>query len=501
MSAAVEISPPLVLPFVDGRFVDPHSDRAVPVINPSNGRQLLAIPAGSDADVDRAVQAARKAFEDGRWSEAAPSFRKKVLHRFADLIAEHAAELDALDAGEMGKPVGQLMGSAARAAGCVRFYAEAIDKITGEVYGSDKNDLVLQRRVPRGVVGAITPWNFPVYVALFKIAPALAAGNCCVIKPSEWSSRSAIRLAQLAIEAGVPGGVLNVVPGVGETVGRALGLHNDVDMISFTGSTMVGKLMLQYAGQSNMKVVMTETGGKSPQIVFADGIDLDVAAASIASFLVTNAGQICTVGSRLLVQRSAEAALIDKIQARLQKIVMGDALDPKTTFGPLVSAKQHARVLRYIENAPADGAQLVMGGRAALSQSGGYFVEPTLFRNVAPKSALAQEEVFGPVLSVIKFKDEEEAVAIANDIAYGLGAGIWTQSVRRATSVSKRIRAGTVWVNTYRAVSFLMPFGGYKASGLGRENGAEAIEGYLQTKSVWINNGPGGGNPFIMKTT
>ena len=337
------------------------------------------------------MQAARKAFEDGRWSDAAPSFRKKVLHRFADLIAEHAAELDALDAGEMGKPVGQLMGSAARAAGCVRFYAEAIDKIAGEVYGSDKNDLVLQRRVPRGVVGAITPWNFPVYVALFKIAPALAAGNCCVIKPSEWSSRSAIRLAQLAIEAGVPGGVLNVVPGVGETVGRALGLHNDVDMISFTGSTVVGKLMLQYAGQSNMKVVMTETGGKSPQIVFADGIDLDVAAASIASFLVTNAGQICTVGSRLLVQRSAEAALIDKIQSRLQKIVMGDALDPKTTFGPLVSAKQHARVLRYIENAPADGAQLVMGGKPALGQSGGYFVEPTLFRNVAPKSALAQD--------------------------------------------------------------------------------------------------------------
>jgi acyl-CoA reductase-like NAD-dependent aldehyde dehydrogenase len=491
MSAAVEISPPLVLPFVDGRFVDPHSDRAVPVVNPSNGRQLLAIPAGSDADVDRAVQAARQAFEDGRWSEAAPSFRKKVMHRFADLIAEHAAELDALDAGEMGKPVGQLMGSAARAAGCVRFYAEAIDKITGEVYGSDKNDLVLQRRVPRGVVGAITPWNFPVYVALFKIAPALAAGNCCVIKPSEWSSRSTIRLAQLAIEAGVPGGVLNVVPGVGETVGRALGLHNDVDMISFTGSTVVGKLMLQYAGQSNMKVVMTETGGKSPQIVFADGIDLDVAAASIASFLVTNAGQICTVGSRLLVQRSAEAALVEKIQASLQKIVMGDALDPKTTFGPLVSAKQHARVLRYIENASTDGAQLVMGGKPALSQSGGYFVEPTLFRNVAPQSALAQEEVFGPVLSVIAFDDEDEAVRIANDTIYGLAAYVWTASLTTGMRMAKRIRS-SVRIHSAAATG---EGAGYAAtneatrqSGIGAEGGVTGMEGYLRRQRVWFSH-------------
>lgn len=491
MSAAVEIPSPQVLPFVDGRFVDPHSDRAVPVFNPSNGRQLLAIPAGSDADIDRAVQAARKAFEDGRWSEAAPSFRKKVLHRFADLIAQHAAELDALDAGEMGKPVGQLMGSAARAAGCVRFYAEAIDKITGEVYGSDKNDLVLQRRVPRGVVGAITPWNFPVYVALFKIAPALAAGNCCVIKPSEWSSRSAIRLAQLAVEAGVPGGVLNVVPGVGETVGRALGLHNDVDMISFTGSTVVGKLMLQYAGQSNMKVVMTETGGKSPQIVFADGIDLDIAAASIASFLVTNAGQICTVGSRLLVQRSAEAALVEKIQARLQKIVMGDALDPQTTVGPLVSARQQARVLRYIENASADGAQLVMGGKPALSQSGGYFVEPTLFRNVAPQSAIAQEEVFGPVLSVIAFDDEDQAVRIANDTIYGLAAYVWTASLTTGMRMAKRIRSS---VRIHSAA----PSGegaGYAAtneatrqSGIGAEGGVTGMEGYLRRQRVWFSH-------------
>jgi acyl-CoA reductase-like NAD-dependent aldehyde dehydrogenase len=491
MQALVEVPKPLVLPFVVGAFVDPDSDRAVPVINPSNGRQLLTIPAGSDVDVDRAVKAARQAFEDGRWSEAPPSFRKKVLHRFADLIAENAAQLDVLDAGEMGKPVGQMMGSAARAAGCVRFYAEAIDKINGEVYGSDKNDLVLQRRVPRGVVGAITPWNFPVYVALFKIAPALAAGNCVVIKPSEWSSRSAIRLAQLAIEAGLPPGVLNVVPGVGETVGRALGLHGDVDMISFTGSTGVGKLMLQYAGQSNMKVVMTETGGKSPQIVFADGIDLDIAAASIAGFLVTNAGQICTVGTRLLVQRSAEAALVEKIQARLQKVVMGDALDPKTTFGPLVSAKQHARVLRYIDTARSEGAQLVMGGRPALGHSGGYFVEPTVFRNVAPSSAIAQEEVFGPVLSVIAFDDEDEAVRIANDTIYGLAAYVWTASLTTGMRMAKRIRS-SVRIHsaapTGEGAGYAATNEATRQSGIGAEGGMTGMEAYLRRQRVWFSH-------------
>jgi acyl-CoA reductase-like NAD-dependent aldehyde dehydrogenase len=285
--------------------------------------------------------------------------------------------------------------------------------------------------------------------------------------------------------------VLNVVPGVGETVGRALGLHNDVDMISFTGSTVVGKLMLQYAGQSNMKVVMTETGGKSPQIVFADGIDLDIAAASIASFLVTNAGQICTVGSRLLVQRSAETALVEKIQSRLQKIVMGDALDPKTTVGPLVSARQQARVLRYIENASADGAQLVMGGKPALSQSGGYFVEPTLFRNVAPKSAIAQEEVFGPVLSVIAFDDEDEAVRIANDTIYGLAAYVWTTSLTTGMRMAKRIRSS---VRIHSAA----PSGegaGYAAtneatrqSGIGAEGGVTGMEGYLRRQRVWFSH-------------
>lgn len=491
MRAATEVLGEIALPLIDGAFVQPQSDKTVPVINPSNGKQLLSIPVGSDADVDRAVAAARRAFEDGRWSETAPSFRKKVLHRFADLIAENAAELDIMDAGEMGKPVGQFMGSAAKAAGCVRFYVEAIDKITGEVYASDKNDLVIQRRVPRGVVGAITPWNFPTYVALFKLAPALAAGNSVVIKPSEWSTRSAIRLAQLALAAGLPPGVLNVVPGVGETVGRALGLHPDVDMISFTGSAMVGKLMLQYAGQSNMKVVMTECGGKSPQIVFADGVDLDVAAASIASFLLTNQGQICTVGSRLLVQRSAEKELVEKISARLAKIVMGSALDPKTTFGPLVSAKQHARVMRYIETAKSEGAELVLGGCPAMPDSGGFFVEPTLFRNVAPKSTIAQEEIFGPVLSVIPFDDEAEAIAIANDTIYGLAAYAWTASLSTGMRLAKKIRSS---IRIHSAAPSGEGAGHAAAnepvrqSGIGIEGGVEGMEAYLRRQRVWFTH-------------
>lgn len=478
-------------PFLNGKSVQPHSDQAVPVINPSNGRQLLSIPLGSDADVDRAVAAAREAFEDGRWSEAPPSFRKRVLHRFADLIAENSDQLNAMDGGEMGKPIGQLMGSAAKAAGCVRFYAEAIDKIHGEVYDSDKNDLVLQRRVPRGVVAAVTPWNFPVYVALFKIAPALATGNCVVIKPSEWSTRSALRLAQLAMEAGLPAGALNVVPGVGETVGKALALHGDVDMISFTGSTVVGKLMLQYAGQSNMKVVMTECGGKSPQIVYDDGIDLDVAAASIASFLVTNAGQICAVGSRLLVQRSAEAALVKKISAKLRTIVMGDALDPKTTFGPLVSAKQHERVMCYIDTARDEGAELVMGGRIALPESGGYFVEPTLFRNVSPTSALAQEEVFGPVLSVIPFDNEADAVRIANDTIYGLAAYVWTANLSTGMRMAKKIRSSVRIHSAAPAgegAAYAAANEPARQSGIGVEGGMAGMEAYLRRQRVWFSH-------------
>jgi acyl-CoA reductase-like NAD-dependent aldehyde dehydrogenase len=480
-----------VVPYIDGVFSDSEDATTVEVINPSNGRHLLSIPAGCAADVDRAVLSARRAFEDGRWSETPPSFRKQVLHRFADLIAAEATALDCLDAGEMGKPVGEALFNATAASVRVRFCAEAVDKVMGSAFASDRQSLVTQRRVPRGVVAAVTPWNFPTFNAVLKVAAALAGGNCVVLKPSELSSRSAVRLAQLALEAGLPPGVLNVVPGLGETVGRALGLHMNVDMITFTGSTEVGKWMMQYAGQSNLKVVMVECGGKSPQIVFDDGLDLDAVAESIARFLLTNQGQICSVGSRLLVQRAIEPALVERIAQRFAKIVMGDALEPKTTFGPLVSAKQCSRVMRYIETGQEDGARLVAGGRRALEDRGGYFVEPTLFRNVSPAARIAREEIFGPVLSVIPFDDEVEALRIANDTPYGLSAQVWTTNLSTGMRMAKGIRS-SVRVNA-AATAGEGPGHAYSSepagqSGVGAEGGLPGIESYLRRQLIWINH-------------
>jgi acyl-CoA reductase-like NAD-dependent aldehyde dehydrogenase len=491
MNLNSETIEPTVAPFLDGAFSRSESDATVEVINPSNGRHLLTIPAGSDVDVDRAVASARRAFEDGRWSEAQPSFRMKTLHRLADLIAADGAALDALDAGEMGKPIAIARGNAAAAANLMHFCAETVDKVMGDVYGSDKGSLVLQRRVPRGVVAAVVPWNSPTANAVSKLAPALAAGNCVVLKPSELSSRSAIHLAQLAMEAGIPEGVLNAVPGRGETVGRALGLHMDVDMMAFTGSTEVGKLMLQYAGQSNMKSVMAECGGKSPQIVFADGVDLEAASDWIAGFLLTNQGQICTVGSRLLVHRSIESVMIEHIAARFNRIVVGDALDPTTTFGPLASAKQCERVMHYIESANAEGAELVAGGRRIMNETGGYFVEPTLFRKVSPAARIAQDEIFGPVLSVISFEDEAEAIRIANNTKYGLAAYVWTTNLSTGMRMAKAIRSMVL-------VNAVVPKGegpGYSGSwepvgqsGLGVEGGSAGMESYLRRQLIWFSH-------------
>jgi acyl-CoA reductase-like NAD-dependent aldehyde dehydrogenase len=477
--------------YLDGTSSRSESDSTINVTNPSNGHDILAIPAGCEGDVDRAVISARRAFGSGSWSDAAPSLRAQVLQRFADSISENAAALDALDAGEMGKPVQEASSNAGAAAGLMRFYAGAVDKVRGDVYSSDRNSFAVQRRVPRGVVAAIVPWNFPTYNAVMKLAPALAAGNSVVLKPSELASRSAVRLAQLALEAGVPPGVLNVVLGQGEVVGRALGLHRDVDMVAFTGSTTVGKQILQYAGESNMKVVLAECGGKAPHIVFADGPNLEVVAEHIARMLVTNQGQICSVGSRLLVERSIESQVIDRLVPRVRDIVVGDALDPKTTFGPLASAQQCARVMHYIEVGKAQGATLVTGGTRALPDSGGYFVEPTIFRNVAPTARIAQEEIFGPVLSVIAFDCEEDAIRIANGTMYGLLAYAWTADLSRAMRLVKGIRSGLL-VNAAApkgegpgdAISW-EPVG---QSGVGTEGGLPGMESYMRRQLVWINH-------------
>ena len=481
-----------VAPFLDGVASESSSERTLAVTNPSHGQRILSIPEGCSADVDRAVSSGRRAFEDGRWSETAPAVRKKVLHRFADLIAAESAALDALDAGEMGKPVREQWASAGSAANLMRFNAESLDKVLGDVYVTGKQSFATQRYVPRGVVAAVVPWNFPTYNAVLKIAPALAAGNSVVLKPSELASRSALRLAHLAMQAGLPPGVLNVVLGLGETVGRALGLHRDVDMIAFTGSVEVGKCMLEYAGQSNFKVVLAECGGKSPHVVFNDTFDLDATADSIARMLLTNQGQICSVGSRLVVQRSIEAQMVEKIAARFRQVVMGDALDPQTTFGPVASAKQCERIMRYIDIANADGAQLMSGGRRALQNSGGFFVEPALLRDVNPTARVAQEEIFGPVLSVIPFDSESEAVQIANNTVYGLAAYVWTSNLSTGMRVAKAIRSA-VWINAAAPVadgsSHAVSYEPARESGVGTEGGLVGMTSYLRRQPIWINHG------------
>jgi acyl-CoA reductase-like NAD-dependent aldehyde dehydrogenase len=481
-----------VAPFIDGVLSESAEENRFEVINPSTGRVCVSIPTGCEADVDRAIASSRHAFEDGRWKEASPSIRKQTLHHFADLIKSQATLLDGLDAEEMGKPVSETLFDARAASGLMRFYAESIDKCLGDVYGSDGHSFVSQRRVPRGIVAAVVPWNFPTFNAVLKLAPGLAAGNCMVLKPSELASRSAVLLAHLAGQAGVPAGVFNVVPGLGEVVGRALGLHKDVDMLAFTGSTEVGKQMLRYAGLSNMKVVMAECGGKSPQIVFDDGVDLDAASESIARFILTNQGQICSVGSRLLVQRSIEIPLVKRISARMRQITMGDATDRRTTFGPLVSAKQCARVMQYVESAEAEGAELVMGGNRAMLSSGGFFVEPTLFRAVLPTARIAQEEIFGPVLSVIPFQDESEAIQIANSTVYGLTSYVWTTKISTGMRLAKGIKSSVV-INAVapkgEGAGHAASFEAARQSGIGTEGGLAGMDSYMRRQLVWINHG------------
>lgn len=478
-----------VMPFIEGQFTDSMSNEAFDVINPANGKQLLEIPAGNDRDVDRAVASARTAFDDGRWCHSAPSSRKKILHRYADLIEQEATTLDTLDAKEMGKPISVTTSNALASASKMRFYAEAIDKLNGDVFNSDKNSFVTQRRLPIGVVGAITPWNFPTACAVGKIAPVLAAGNCLVLKPSELSSRSAIHLAQLALEAGIPPGVFNVVPGTGLTAGKALALHQDVNLITFTGSTAVGQSIMGYAAESNLKRVMVECGGKSPHIVFDDGVDLDAAADGIAHYLLTNQGQICIAGTRLLVQASVEEALLNKVVSRFRQAVIGDPLNLKTTFGPIVTQRQCDRVMQYIEMGRESGAELITGGNRILNETGGYFIEPTLFKGVHADAQIAQEEIFGPVLSTITFADEAEAIRIANSSAYALMAYVWTTDLSVGMRVSDSLQSNAAILSG----SISTQGAGYAASsepaglsGFGVEGGVAGMESYLRRKTNYF---------------
>ncbi|RMM76883.1 Aldehyde dehydrogenase [Pseudomonas coronafaciens pv. striafaciens] len=473
--------------FIQGEYTAAASGETFDCISPVDGR-LLAKVASCDADdAQRAVDSARSAFESGVWSRLAPAKRKAVMIRFAGLLEQNAEELALLETLDMGKPISDSLGvdipGGARA---LSWSGEAIDKLYDEVAATPHDQLGLVTREPVGVVAAIVPWNFPLMMACWKLGPALSTGNSVVLKPSEKSPLTAIRIAQLAIEAGIPAGVLNVLPGYGHTVGKALALHMDVDTVVFTGSTKIAKQLMIYAGESNMKRVWLEAGGKSPNIVFADAPDLQAAADSAASAIAFNQGEVCTAGSRLLVERSIKDRFLPMVIAALGTWKPGNPLDPATNVGALVDTQQMNTVLSYIEAGHADGAKLVAGGKRILQETGGTYVEPTIFDGVNNAMRIAQEEIFGPVLSVLTFDSAEEAIQIANDTQYGLAAAVWTANISKAHLTAKALRAGSVWVNQYDGGDMTAPFGGFKQSGNGRDKSLHAFDKYTELKSTWI---------------
>jgi aldehyde dehydrogenase (NAD+) len=486
--------------YVGGQWTDAAGGEWFETFNPFTGQPWALIPRGGKDDADRAVRTAHTAYTTGPWPQLTPTQRGALLRRLGDLVARDAKRLAEIEVQDNGKLIAEMQAQLNYVPQWYYYFGGLADKIEGAVIPLDKKGYFnFTRYEPLGVVVAITPWNSPLMLTAWKLAPALAAGNTVVIKPSEFTSASALEFVKLVEEAGFPPGVVNVVTGFGKDVGMPLVEHPLTAKITFTGSDATGRLINEVAARGFKKVGL-ELGGKSPNVVFEDA-DLEDAVNGAVSGIFAATGQTCIAGSRLLLQQSIHDSFVEKLLALAKTARMGNPMSLETQVGPVTTRPQYDKVLSYIDVAKNEGARLRLGGGPATRPEcgTGWFVEPTIFTGVNNRMRIAQEEVFGPVLSIIPFKDEEEAVQIANDVRFGLGAGVWTRDVGRAIRMSEQIKAGTVWVNTYRAVSFMSPFGGYKDSGLGRENGMRAIYEYLQMKSVWINTGVKAGNPFVMR--
>ena len=487
--------------FINGQYVDPVEGQWIDTIDPYTGKAWAQIPRGTAKDVDLAVQAASRALREGPWASMSASQRGKLMIKLADLVVANAERLAEIEVRDNGKLMAEMRGQVNYHPEWWRYFGGLADKIEGSVMPIDKPDMfAFSRHEPVGVVGALTAWNSPLLFVAWKCAPAIAAGCTVVLKPSEFASASTLEYMALTREAGFPDGVFNVVTGLGHEVGSALVDHPDVAKITFTGSDATGARIYAQAAKT-MKRVSLELGGKSPNIVFAD-CDLDKAAAGAISGIFAATGQTCIAGSRLLVQNSIKEKFTQKVVELGATARKGNPMLADTNIGPVTTPAQYKKILDYIDIAKSEGARCILGGGPATSPDlpGGQFVEPTIFVDVTPQMRIAREEVFGPVLSIIGFEDEAEAIRLANDTIYGLAAGVWTENIGRAVRMSKALKAGTVWVNTYRAVSYMMPFGGMKHSGIGRESGVEAIREFLETKSTWISYAEGApANPFIMR--
>ncbi|MBI6635766.1 aldehyde dehydrogenase [Pseudomonas paralactis] len=472
---------------IDGQPVSARSGVTFDTINPATQQRLAQVAACGDAEVELAVRSARRAFDQGPWRRMPPGERKKILLKLSELLMTHREELALLDSLNMGKPVMDAYNvDVPGAAHVFAWYGEALDKIYDQVAPTAHNALATITREALGVIAAVVPWNFPLDMAAWKLAPALAAGNSVVLKPAEQSPFSALRLAELALEAGIPPGVLNVVPGMGESAGKALGLHSDVDCLVFTGSTQVGKYFMQYAAQSNLKQVWLECGGKSPNLVFADCQDLDLAAEKAAFGIFFNQGEVCSANSRLYVQRSIHDEFVERLVAKSRAWIPGNPLDPRSAAGAIVDSGQTARIMQAISQARIDGATLLVGGEQMTLNGSSNFIQPTIFGDVTPGMSLCRDEVFGPVLAVSAFDTEEQAVQQANASIYGLAASVWSDDLNRAHRVARALNAGTVSVNTIDALDVTVPFGGGKQSGFGRDLSLHSFDKYTQLKTTWF---------------